>query len=322
MFDKTPPALPLEGRRPFCHCQATYGASKDADPGMRNIYSSSAHYDCRAFDNVDHTSVFPSMDTTVEYIKSPEPDESILDASAFQSHPLERRHLRSIKDAGPEQDVELREDLLLSVHWPRRDVAFEPVFTAHSQVDLESFAYFFPEDHLAEARPGVQPRWPTPSGLSSAKALEVCQQALANSTVGTACRRLLGRRLDEAVDLCMLDLQLKDDLVWDEALVPYLENECERRLLENRTRGALEMSGLAGTVTEEVVTALRCPDLCSGNGECTEWGCQCFPGYSFYDCSLAISECQERCCEPAGGGSICPSGPSGPCGPSGPSGLL
>lgn len=254
-----------------------------------------------AFDNVDHTTVFPSMDTTVEYIKSPEPDESILDASAFQGHPLERRNLRSIKDGGPEQDSELREDFLMSVHRPKRDVSFEfqPVFASHSQVDLENFAYFFPEDHLAEARGEVQPRWPTPSGLSSAKALEVCQQALSNSTVGTACRRLLGRRLDEAVDLCMLDLQLKDDLGWDEALLPYLENECERKLLENRTRSGLEMLGPAGATTE-VVKALRCPDFCNGNGECTEWGCQCFPGYSFYDCSVAISKHQHHCSEAPG----------------------
>lgn len=286
-------------RRPFCRCQAGYATSLHAGPGMRNIYSSSAHSDCVAFDNVDHTSVFPSMDTTVEYIKSPEPDKTILDTSAFQSHPLERRHLRSIKDNGPEPDGELREDFLLSIQRPKRDVSFEfqPVLATHTQVDLKNLAYFFPEDHLAEARPEVQPRWPTPSGLSSAKALEVCQQALANSTVGTACRQLLGRRLDEAVDLCMLDLQLKDDLGWDEALLPYLENECERRLLENRTHGALEVLGSAGAATE-VVTALRCPDFCNGNGECMDWGCQCFPGYSFYDCSLAISECRECCFEP------------------------
>lgn len=301
LFDKTPPTLPLEVRRPFCRCQVGYGISPHASPGMRNSHSSSAHSDCVAFDNVDRTSVFPSMDTTVEYIKSPKPDESILDTSAFQSHPLERRHLRSIKDVSPEPGGELQKDFLLSIQRPKRDVSFEfqPVFATHNEVDLKNLAYFFPEDHLTEARPEVQPRWPTPSGLSSAKALEVCQQALANSTVGIACRRLLGRRLHEVVDLCMLDLQLKDDLGWDEALLPYLENECERRLLENRTHDDLEVLVSAGASTE-VVTALRCPDFCNGNGECKEWGCQCFPGYSFYDCSLAISKCQECCFEPRG----------------------
>lgn len=261
---------------------------------MRNLYNPSAHADCVAHDNVDYTSVFPSMDTTVEYIRSPGREESILDMSDFNSHPLERRHLRfqreNEQDSGLELDGEFREDYLLSTVRQRRQASFEfQSAQSLSQAELENLAYFFPDDHLAAARPEVQPQWPTPSGLSSAKALEVCQMALANSTVGTVCRGLLGRRLDEAVDLCILDLQLKDDLGWEEALLPYLENECERRLLENRTQRALEVSGPPG-VSGEVMTALRCPNFCNGNGECTEWGCQCYPSHSFYDCSLAISE--------------------------------
>lgn len=243
------------------------------------MYAPSAHSDCIAYENVDYTSVFPAMDTTVEYVKSPQKEESVLDMSEFSSHPLERRHLWF---QGEDGDVELREDDLLSVGRSKRQALFEfkPVFAAQS---LENLAYFFPEDHLADVRAEAEPRWPTPSGLTSAKALEVCTLSLSNSTVGAVCGELLGRRLDEAVDLCILDLQLKDDLGWEEALLPYLENECERRLLENRTHRALEVGG-------PVVTALRCPNFCNGNGECTEWGCQCFPSFSFYDCSIAISQ--------------------------------
>lgn len=288
LFDKTPPGATQEVRRPFCQC-----TTQQAGGGMRSSYDPSAHSDCIAYDNVDYTYVLPSMDTTVEHIKSSEAEKRILDKSAF-SHPPERRHLWFYGEN--DGDLEFREDLLLSAERPKRQAPFEfqPVFTAQglSQAHLESLAYFFPEDHLAEARPEVQPQWPTPSGLTSAKALEVCQMALANSTVGAVCRSLLGRRLDEAVDLCMLDLQLKDDLGWEEALLPYLENECERRLLENRTQRALEVGSPPGA-SGEVVTALRCPNFCNGNGECTEWGCQCYPSHSFHDCSLAISEYPE-----------------------------
>ncbi|XP_023151416.2 von Willebrand factor D and EGF domain-containing protein isoform X1 [Amphiprion ocellaris] len=299
LFDKTPPGSTQDVRKPFCQCQKEYSTSQHAGRRITNSYNPSAHSDCIAYDNVDYTSVFPSMDTTVEYIKSPEKEESILDMSVFSAHPLERRHLwfhaenSQSSDGDLELAGEFREDLLLSVDRAKRQASFEfqPVFTAQSlsQVDLESLAYFFPEDHLAEARPEVQPQWPTPSGLTSAKALEVCQLALANSTVGAVCRGLLGRRLDEAVDLCILDLQLKDDLGWEEALLPYLENECERRLLENRTQRALEGANPPGA-SGEVVMVLRCPNFCNGNGECTEWGCQCYPSHSFHDCSLAISQ--------------------------------
>ncbi|KAF7647992.1 hypothetical protein LDENG_00163670, partial [Lucifuga dentata] len=299
LFDRISPGMKQETRRCFCQCREGYSTSHHASRGMEDLYHPPTHSDCVAHDNVDYTSVFPSMDTTLEYIKSPQLEKSMVDMSAFSNLPLERWHLgfdgesSQQGEGDDEQGGEFREEFLLSVSRPRRQALYEfqPVFTMQSlsQADLESFAYFFPEDHLTEARPEVQPWWPTPSGLTSAKALELCQMALANSTVGAVCQGLLGRRLDEAVDLCVLDLQLKDDLGWEEALLPYLENECERRLLENRTQRAMEVGGPPGAAGE-VVTALRCPNFCNGNGKCMEWGCQCYHGYSFYDCSLAISQ--------------------------------
>ncbi|KAM4711415.1 von Willebrand factor D and EGF domain-containing protein [Anableps anableps] len=296
LFDDTPRATVQKGRRPFCQCRREHTSSQQYSRGM--VDSSLVHSDCSAYDNVDYTSAFPSMDTTVEYIKSPEREENILEVSALSSHPLEWRHLwingqRNQHKDDFELDSELREDLLLSTDRPKRRASFEfrPFFAGPSlsRADLESLAYFFPEDHLAEARPKVQPQWPTPTGLTSTKALEVCQMALVNSTVGAMCGDLLGHHLDEAVDLCMMDLQLKDDMGWEKALLPFLENECEKQLLEHRTQRAMEVHTSPGA-SREAVLALRCPNLCNGNGECTEWGCQCYPSYSNHDCSLVISQ--------------------------------
>ena len=313
LFDKLPAVTRQASRRPFCRCHRGYRAAGSQFFGGRTTedpVATSAHSDCSAHDDVDYTSLFPSMDTTLEYIQGARRDDGILDMSApDRQHPLERRrphprpHEAAAAAAEEEEedplDGEFREDLLLSVGRRRRQSAdeYRPVFTAQSLT--QGLEYFFPEDHQTEARPpAASPGWPTPSGLTSAKALEVCQAALANSSVGAVCGDLLGRRLDEAVDLCMLDLQLKDDLGWDEALVPYLENECERRLLGNRSMRALELSappGGGGGGGGGVVTALRCPNFCSGNGRCTQWGCQCFASHSFYDCSLAISESSAEC---------------------------
>lgn len=270
--------------------------SLHAVSGAEGLFEQQPSLRCLSYDHVDHTTLFPFVDVTSGYIGAPRRGQSLgeQDLSPGRVQPYD---LRGQDLSGGERSPVLvprhsnsppGEGLEVQSRAKRQSQdKFLPLFSFQSltQTDLESFTYFFPEDHQWASRPAVQPVWPTPSGLTSAKALELCQQALANSTVGVVCQDLLGRRLDEVVDLCISDLQLKDDLAWEEGLLPFLENECERRLLENRTQRAHHLGSNAG----EVVTALRCPNFCNGNGHCTEWGCQCFPGHSFYDCSLTIS---------------------------------
>ncbi|NWR20168.1 VWDE protein, partial [Emberiza fucata] len=163
------------------------------------------------------------------------------------------------------------------------------VFQSLSQTDLEGYSYFFPEDHATDTDEKLLPSWPTPSGLTETSALFLCQQAIANSSIGRSCGALLGRRTGDAIDMCLKDLLLKDDLSWAEASLALLENECEKRILEeiNYSPQELEES------VESLLTALKCPSLCSGNGECTEWGCACFQGYSSYDCSILSDQAPE-----------------------------
>ncbi|KAL1021806.1 hypothetical protein UPYG_G00018300 [Umbra pygmaea] len=319
LFDSMPPVMEDKVLRPFCHCQEGYSMSLHHVTGHSedNRYTfNQRQAQCQSHDNVDTTSVFPYVDTTSKHARNADPAiRHRMSTMINVAQPVEiynqpssqTREYREFGDHGDhtqsKTDRELRREFLVAVGNDRPRTKrkalyeFQPIFTSQSlnKVELESLAYFFPEDHQLDAeRPEAWPVWPTPSGLTSAKALEVCQLALGNSTVGTVCRGLLGRRLEEAVNLCILDLQLKDDLSWEDALVPYLENECERRLLENRTQRALELLASPGGPTEEVmgtvVTALRCPNFCNGNGQCTERGCQCYAGHSFYDCSLAISQ--------------------------------
>lgn len=147
-------------------------------------------------------------------------------------------------------------------------------FRHHS---LNRAAYFFPEDHEAAGTGGVFTTWPTPTGMSELQAKTLCQQAVVNSSLASGCRHLLAESfLAQAVSMCISDLQLKDELSWLNATVPLLENECERRLEE---KGWSQQEHL------EAATLLRCPNMCSWNGQCAEWGCFCFPGFGSYDCS-------------------------------------
>lgn len=161
---------------------------------------------------------------------------------------------------------------------------YHPVFLFQSlsQTDLEGYSYFFPEDHATDTDQKFLPSWPTPSGLTESGALLLCQQAIANSSTGRSCGGLLGQRLEDAVNMCVKDLLLKDDLSWAEASLALLENECEKRVLEEINYNRQDLEGSV----ESLLTALKCPSLCNGNGACTEWGCICFQGYSSYDCSM------------------------------------
>ncbi|GAB0184597.1 von Willebrand factor D and EGF domain-containing protein [Grus japonensis] len=168
---------------------------------------------------------------------------------------------------------------------------YHPVFLFQSlsQTDLEGYSYFFPEDHATDTDQKFLPSWPTPSGLTESSALLLCQQTITNSSIGRSCGGLLGRRIEDAINMCVKDLLLKDDLSWAEASLALLENECEKRVLEeiNYNQQELEES------VESLLIALKCPGLCNGNGECTEWGCACFQGYSSYDCSIMPDQAPE-----------------------------
>uniref|UniRef100_A0A672V7C6 EGF-like domain-containing protein n=1 Tax=Strigops habroptila TaxID=2489341 RepID=A0A672V7C6_STRHB len=150
-----------------------------------------------------------------------------------------------------------------------------------SQRDFDSFAYFFPQDYFEGVWMKLPLSWPTPNGITAAKALEICHQILANSTIGLVCKDLLGKQMNEAIDICLLDLQLKDDMASVRALIALLENECERRVLGIRNR-VFHVEN-----QEEILSVLRCPAFCNGNGQRTELGCQCFEDHSSYDCSIA-----------------------------------
>uniref|UniRef100_A0A8C6U085 Si:dkey-30e9.7 n=1 Tax=Neogobius melanostomus TaxID=47308 RepID=A0A8C6U085_9GOBI len=162
----------------------------------------------------------------------------------------------------------------------------KPLRYAPQRQSLEGFAYFFPEDHEPSvAQPDSPPTWPTHSGLSEQRAAERCRDAVANSSVALGCTRLLPKAaVERAVAMCVSDLQLKDEEeAWLNGTLPLLENECERRLAEQRRRGEFT----------EALAVLRCPGLCNGNGQCSEWGCVCFPGFGSYDCSALSDQIPE-----------------------------
>ncbi|KAM9724574.1 von Willebrand factor D and EGF domain-containing protein [Menidia menidia] len=202
---------------------------------------------CSDHGNFRFLSVIPTVDVTAKFLRSVEPLKHRKVQTPLTARPRERRGRRQ---SGP-----------------------------------KSGSYFFPEDHEPAVQPDTAPTWPAPSGLTEREARAQCQQAVAESSVAAGCGPLLdGPTLGRAVAMCVADLQLKDDPSWQRAALPLLENECERRLLEEPGRG----EGL-----QDALAILRCPDLCNGNGQCSEWGCVCFPGFGSYDCGELSDQIPE-----------------------------
>nr|XP_046255008.1 von Willebrand factor D and EGF domain-containing protein isoform X2 [Scatophagus argus] len=294
LFDSVPSHLSTLSPRKYCSCQAE---PRLTSPRARAHPVTSSHSTCSHRGNVHLPSVIPGLDVTAEYIGSVE----ILRGEGNERQPLPPgRFSQNTQDR--DTDAQPRERSFPSGasrhgapisarHQRRRGRRQTHHYISNSphqslsQSDLEGFTYFFPEDHEAAVQPDSSLTWPTPSGLTERRARTLCQQAVENSSIALGCRRLLAESvISHVVAMCVTDLQLKDELSWLNATLPLLENECERRLVEERRREE---------EYQDVVAVLKCPSMCNWNGQCSEWGCVCLPGFGSYDCSVLSDQIPE-----------------------------
>lgn len=259
LFDTVPSHISTLNSRRHCTCQEEM--PRFSSPRAPSQPTSSSDPSCSNHGNMHFPSVVPTLDVTAEYITSvellsenerePLPSRASRVSTSVYQQPRGRRSAQRFISNSPHQSL--------------------------SQSDLEGVTYFFPEDHEPAVQPESPLTWPTPSGLTEQQAQAQCRQTVANSSIVMGCRHLLKELfVNHAVTMCVTDLQLKDEQSWLNATIPLLENECERRLLEE---------GEGEEKYQDAVAILKCPNLCNGNGQCLNWGCVCFPGFSSYDCS-------------------------------------
>uniref|UniRef100_A0A4W6CPL1 von Willebrand factor D and EGF domains n=1 Tax=Lates calcarifer TaxID=8187 RepID=A0A4W6CPL1_LATCA len=292
LFDTLPSHLSTPSPRKYCTCQTE---PRLASPRARSQPLTSSDSSCSHYGNVHLLSVIPTLDVTAEYIGSVELLKGNERQSLPPGHSTENTQDQGVnaqlREKGFVSGASRDEALTLAQHQRRRNRRQTHRYISNSphqslsQSDLEGFTYFFPEDHEPAAQPDSTPTWPTPSGLTEQQAHAQCQQAVARSSIAVGCGRLLERSLlTHTVAMCVTDLQLKDEQSWLNATLPLLENECERRLVEERRRQEEH---------QDILAILKCPNLCNGNGQCSEWGCVCFPGFGSYDCSVLSDQIPE-----------------------------
>ncbi|XP_060744743.1 von Willebrand factor D and EGF domain-containing protein [Tachysurus vachellii] len=262
-FDKIPAYESRMSIRNFCHCAK--------EPRQSNLQARlpSSTFPCSHLAHFRSPFIIPTQDVTSKYIR---PIKRLTQSA--RNHPKVQQQDTGSKNQGRQQN--------------RRQAP-----SSVSQSDSEDFNYFFPEDQVLSTHPELPiPTWPTESGLTEADAQRLCGDALRNSTVARSCVGLLDEVMEKALEMCIIDQQLKDERAWLGATVPLLENECERRVVQEVWRRE---------ELRDIFTFLRCPNLCSGNGQCTERGCMCFPGFGSYDCSH-VSDQTPEITELEGGG--------------------
>uniref|UniRef100_A0A8D1DUT3 von Willebrand factor D and EGF domains n=1 Tax=Sus scrofa TaxID=9823 RepID=A0A8D1DUT3_PIG len=314
MFDTMPVSLPSPRKPSFCGCSLETTSLYPSSNPLETVSQSEIVSACKDLKHIKFASLIPDLDVTSEYINSEalgrginkhtSREENNLDFFPhektshvnltnldlnLQKHPGNEKQnaLKSVDEGRHTQNQsnhsqEMRWDR--QNRWKRQNFyEFLPLFAFQSlsQSDLEEFTYFFPEDHTEDVHPEFVPTWPTPSGLTEYSTLALCQETLAKSGIGRHCLAFLGKRLDGVIDMCVKDVLLKDDLSWAEAGVALLENECEKRILEE---GKYNREEYRKSI-QDILLVLKCPNLCSGHGQCMEWGCACSPGFSSYDCS-------------------------------------
>ncbi|KAM9353557.1 von Willebrand factor D and EGF domain-containing protein [Symphorus nematophorus] len=294
LFDTVPAHLSTLSPRKYCNCQTE---PRLTSPRARSQPVTSSDSTCSHHGNVLLPGVIPTLDVTAEYISSVEllkgegNERQLLPPGHSSQNTQDRGHDAQPRERGFPSRASRDGSSTSAQHQQHRGrrqthrYVSNPPHQSLSQSDLEGFTYFFPEDHEAAVPPESLLTWPTPSGLTEQQARTRCQQAVANSSIALGCRRLLEESLiTHVVSMCVSDLQLKDELSWLNATIPLLENECERRLMEERRREEQY---------QDVLAVLKCPNRCNWNGQCSEWGCVCFPGFGSYDCSMLSDQIPE-----------------------------
>ncbi|XP_062822787.1 von Willebrand factor D and EGF domain-containing protein [Anolis carolinensis] len=311
LFDKTPPLSEWKRKKHYCLCQKEHMLYRQSQNTLNTFQNSPPQSLYCFYESVVYTSIIPYIDVTSEYAANMKNDSTLLaddklstrTSDTWNLAPQPRREDKPDVSPKPnEQKSSLKETENETFvdsfnHWKklsrekRQDDYWEYTslssFLNPNQADLESFTYFFPDDYFEGKWPKAQVTWPTPNGLTLAKALANCKKLLEYSAIGSACKGPLGTQLDVAIEMCLSDVGCKDDLTWGESIIPFLENECEKRILVQNPTELFHSTRELSSMHKEIINTLRCPNLCNGHGNCTTRGCQCFQGYTSHDCGIA-----------------------------------
>ncbi|XP_064597910.1 von Willebrand factor D and EGF domain-containing protein-like [Liolophura sinensis] len=161
-------------------------------------------------------------------------------------------------------------------------------FFLNTLLQFANSGYQFEPDTDGSNEDIIYPTWPTPSGLTENEAYSLCSDVILDSAVASFCGSALREKINDAIDICVKDIQIKDDTVMIPNAVTLAENMCELSVIER------SVSFAAGSTIVAWPGGLRdlfnCPQACNGQGTCTPDGCVCDSGFWGADCGQKAVE--------------------------------
>ncbi|XP_077997886.1 von Willebrand factor D and EGF domain-containing protein-like, partial [Glandiceps talaboti] len=267
LFSNDPVVKVYRPTVPLCNCGASSKVKQKTT--LRTLDRFNLHQQCNKFSNIRRPKVLPSRDMT----------------SLYANNIFGGRKRRNVRDIRFRERAKYFKNIQPVVETRERfELLPAPVFSIDSgnYVDRTDYVYHYPHP-VVDFSPLVR-KWPTPSGITEKQAREICEGKLLNTTSALVCRSLLGAKLDDAIEMCVTDLQLTDDFFWLEPSEALIENQCEAAIVQDASLWEQDDEGR--TKAKNIVDSLICPNDCSSNGICTPTGCFCSSGFKLPDCKL------------------------------------
>ncbi|CAH1781625.1 unnamed protein product [Owenia fusiformis] len=152
-------------------------------------------------------------------------------------------------------------------------------FDEMSTFDVDSPAYDFRDEIVTP----LEGEWR--NGWTEESATLYCNELVASSRMTTMCIGLQNVHVDEAVDMCIIDIKISGDTIFAPTALDIIQTECKTEMGFNISLWTRDDSkNFTGPPTDIVETL--CPSNCNLQGICINGKCECYEGLEGDDCTI------------------------------------
>jgi hypothetical protein len=166
-------------------------------------------------------------------------------------------------------------------YWKGQDITLDMLKRSQPPLCAETSVNF----EYDENQNAGDASWPTSSNITKEYAEQYCATVM-NGTQGAACNLIIPDFVKYAIQSCVNDIKISDDLSWAQSALSTVLSMCRFESFNNPSTW-VNITGNVGIDMTFINTI--CFNECSGHGQCVKGVCQCDEDYGLADCSLNIT---------------------------------